>query len=722
MATFDSLAHCSAFGLALACTAPAPASAQSPSQASPTQLEPVTVTARVPGVASVAGWGDVPLSRAPLQASVIGAEQIKERGAHRLSELIGLDPALGDSYNTEGYWDYLSVRGFVLDNRFNYRRDGLPINAETSIPLDNKARIEVLKGLSGLQAGTSAPGGLVNYVVKRPTEQPLSLATLEWQERASVSAAVDLSRRFGDGEAFGARVNAESARLDPKQRNAAGERHLFALAAEWRLGASTLIEVEAETSRRSQPSVPGFSMLGNAVPDARNIDPRINLNNQTWSQPVVLKGNTASMRISQRLDADWSVVAHAMTQRLRSDDRAAFPFGVYDPNTFLCTLCDRFAADGTYTLWQFVSDNERRRTDALDLSVSGRLRTGEVRHQVQAGALHSTYRARLGQQVFDIAGTGDITGTAVTPPSSGFLDENTNRDERSNELQLRDAISLDDKLTVWLGLRHTRLQRDSVRTDGSRPTAYTQQVTTPWLAASYSLTAQDLIYASWGKGIESEVVPNLPIYTNRGEALPALRSRQFEISWKRSDDNIDWALTGFDIVRPAFTDLGSCDGNDSCTRAIDGTVGHRGAEANGALRQGAWTLRGGAQWLRARRMDSQVTAFNGKQPINVPALTLKAQLGYAVPQFPGLNLQAGLIRESRRMLLSDNSASIPGYTRLDAGMQFARQVGTVHWTWRVGVDNLADTRAWKDSPLQFGHVYLFPLAPRTWRTSLQAEL
>ena len=65
------------------------------------------------------------------------------------------------------------MRGFVLDNRFNFRRDGLPINAETSIPLDNKERIEILKGTSGIQAGTSAPGGLVNYVVKRPLDAPL---------------------------------------------------------------------------------------------------------------------------------------------------------------------------------------------------------------------------------------------------------------------------------------------------------------------------------------------------------------------------------------------------------------------------------------------------------------------------------------------------------------------------------------------------------------------
>ena len=34
-----------------------------------------------------------------------------------------------------------------------FTRDGLPINAETSVPLDNKQRIEVLKGVTGMQAG-----------------------------------------------------------------------------------------------------------------------------------------------------------------------------------------------------------------------------------------------------------------------------------------------------------------------------------------------------------------------------------------------------------------------------------------------------------------------------------------------------------------------------------------------------------------------------------------
>ena len=44
------------------------------------------------------------------------------------------------------------------------------------------------------------------------------------------------------------------------------------------------------------------------------------------------------------------------------------------------------------------------------------------------------------------------------------------------------------------------------------------------------------------------------------------------------------------------------------------------------------------------------------------------------------------------------------------------------WTLRAGIDNIFDKRAWKESPYQFGHAYLFPLAPRTLRVSLETAL
>lgn len=704
--------------VAAACLAVLPALAQQSAAPGEAQLAPVVVSGRATPPATVAGWGDLPLARLPLQASVFDGDRLKDRGAQRLSDLTGFDPAVGDAYNSEGYWDALTVRGFVIDQRFNYRRDGMPINAETSIPLDNKQQVEILKGMSGMQAGTSAPGGLVNFVVKRPLEDSLRRAGLEWRERGTVTGAVDISERFGTDRAFGVRINAAAAHLDPQLRDAEGHRRLLAVAGDWRLGRDTLIEAEVETSRRSQPSQPGFSLLGDRVPSPG--DPRINLNNQPWSLPVVFDADTASLRWRQRLASDWQFSAHAATQRLRTDDRVAFPFG--------CTAADgsyyadRYCPDGTFDLYDFRSENERRRTDALDLSLQGRFATGSLRHTASFGVLSSRVKNRFQRQAFNFAGTGNTDGSAVTPAAPDLTGESTNRDERSTEWYARDAIAFDERWTAWLGLRHTRLHRRTALTDGSEPTDYAESFTTPFVAASYAFAPDQMVYASWGRGIESFVAPNRDRYVNAGQAVTA-RSRQWEIGLKGSTRSIEWDIAAFDIVRPYLADIGSCDLPGTCTAQLDGTQHHRGLEASLAWQFGPWTLRGGAQWLRARRADSADPAQNGLVPANVAEKTLKAEAEHRLAALPGLTLSAAAQHSGRRFVLPDNSATIPGYTRVDIAARYDQRISSgTALVWRVGIDNMLDERAWRESPYQFGHAYLYPLAPRTARISVQVDL
>ena len=132
-------------------------------------------------------------------------------------------------------------------------------------------------------------------------------------------------------------------------------------------------------------------------------------------------------------------------------------------------------------------------------------------------------------------------------------------------------------------------------------------------------------------------------------------------------------------------------------------------------------MQGGALWLRATREGSADATLNGLRPVNVPQRTLKLLASYDVPALPGLAVQGAVVHESDRVVLPDNSARIPSYTRTDAAARYTQRVGGTTLTWRIGVDNVFDERAWKESPYQFGHVYLFPLAPRTWRASLQAD-
>jgi iron complex outermembrane recepter protein len=683
-------------------------------QDTPTQRITITGSA-APRTPSVAGFGDdVPLARTPLSATVIDQQALRDAGISSLADITRLDAGITDAYNAPGYWNQLAVRGYVLDPRYNVRRDGLPINAETVIAPGNKQRLEVIKGTSGLQAGTSAPGGLLNLVVKRPRAQ-VREGSLAYTQDGTVEAAADVGAREG---AFGWRINASSARLDPQLRSSRGERWLAAGAVEWRLGDSTLVEAELEASRQSQPSTPGFSLLANRLPDANDIDPRINLNNQPWTLPVVMAGRTGSLRVTQTLaesaGAPVDLVVHAMRQRLDSDDRIAFPFGCSAENAF-----DRYCSDGSFDFYDFRSDGERRTSDALDVSLRGRAVLAGMTHRLAAGVLFTRHEARFGGQAFNLVGTGTIDGKAVVPADPTLFAGIANRDERSTELRVQDAIDLNARWSLWTGLRHTRLERG----------AAAQSFTTPWLALGHALDERTHVYASAGQGIEAEVAPNLPTYANAGRPLPALRSRQGELGVKHDGSRVDWRIALFDIRRPVTADFlanggapaqGGCSEAEPCVRRSDGVARHRGIEADAEWRGERVSLRASALWLQARRRGSDDAAVNGLQPTNVPARSVKLQAAYNVQALPGLALLGFVTHEGERMVLPDNSAATPGWTRTDLGARYSHSLGAQTLVWRVGVDNVADRRAWQEAPYQFGHAYLYPLAPRTWHASLTA--
>lgn len=670
--------------------------------------EQVTITGRLePVPASVAGFGDVPLSQSAFQAVSLSASALADAGVRSLADITRLDAGVADAYNAPGYWSTLTVRGFVLDNNHNVQRDGLPISAETAIAFENKERLEVLKGTSGAQSGTSAPGGLANLVVKRPRGVDQSTVLLGWSERGNWRAAADIERRLGDGDAFGLRLNAAVESLDPVIHDSTGERHLLALAGSARLAAGRQIDAEVELSHQSQPSMPGFSMLGDRVPSARATDPRTNLNNQAWSRPVVFDGSTASLRWTEALGDDWHVVAHAMSQKLRTDDRIAFPFGCDAEGNY-----DRYCSDGSFDLYDYRSDGERRDTFAGALTLAGSARWAGMRHQLSTGLTWTDFRLHGNTQAYNWAGVGQVDGSVQVDAAPTPTYTTTGRHERSTELHLRDHVELTAGTGLWLGLRHTQLER-----------GYEQSLTTPWVALSHRLDDAWMVYGSWGEGIESEVVPDLPMYNNAGQVLSALRSKQAELGLKFNDKDWSFNLAALDIQRPTSDDVGACDGSEgSCTRRIDGNARHRGIEASADARWGAWGLQASAMWLRARREGATLAADNSLTPVNVAERSARLLASWQVAEVPGLTTQASLSYEGPRFVLPDNSAHIPGWTTVGLAARYGTRAFGHEWLARFGVDNLLDRRAWRESPYQFSHVYLYPLEPRTFRASVQVSL
>ena len=237
--------------------------------------------------------------------------------------------------------------------------------------------------------------------------KPLASAAVEWVEPGTFAVDADVGNRSG---AFGWRINAGTTRLDPQTRNSRGRSHLLAAAGELQLGTG-LLEVEFENNRQSQPSTPGFSLLGSRLPSPNDIDPRLNLNNQAWSLPVVFEGNTGSLRYTHTFGDGTQLVAHAMQQRLRTDDRIAFPFGCSAENDYT-----RYCSDGSFDFYDFRSEDERRTTTAADLSLQGRHSVAGLQHRWSAGVLATRHEARFQRQAYNWVGIGSIDGSAVVPP------------------------------------------------------------------------------------------------------------------------------------------------------------------------------------------------------------------------------------------------------------------------------------------------------------------
>ena len=169
--------------------------AQSAAPAEPT-LKPVTVDARsAAATAEVTGFGDMPLSRSPFSAAVVDSQAIVETGSRRLADLYRLDASISDAYNAPGYWDFASVRGYVLHSRDNYRRDGLPMSSETTLPLENIERIEILKGPASALYGSEGVGGVVQVFLRKGREglHPHAAVTAgsegQWSAGAGVQGA-----------------------------------------------------------------------------------------------------------------------------------------------------------------------------------------------------------------------------------------------------------------------------------------------------------------------------------------------------------------------------------------------------------------------------------------------------------------------------------------------------------------------------------------------------
>jgi len=149
-----------------------------------TQLQAITVQGRIESafgpakgiVAKDSAAGtktDTPLIETPQSISVVTSEQMQEQAVQSTSEALRYVPGItSESFGADPRGDWIRSRGFQIPEYLDGLRVVRGAYAWSIIDPYLLERAEVVKGPASSLYGQTPPGGLLNLVSKRPTDEP----------------------------------------------------------------------------------------------------------------------------------------------------------------------------------------------------------------------------------------------------------------------------------------------------------------------------------------------------------------------------------------------------------------------------------------------------------------------------------------------------------------------------------------------------------------------
>ena len=663
--------------------------------------------------AAVGGFSDAPLLYTPASITAISREQMQDLGIRNTTDAAKFDASISDSYNAVGYAEQFSIRGFALDNTSSYRKDGMAIPADAQIPLENKERIEVLKGLAGLQAGVAAPGGVVNYVTKRPTNTPLRSATVEVKERGSVYGAIDLGGRSQD-KRFGYRINAAGERLRSYVKGADGDRTFISGAFDWHITPQALLQLDMDYQYKSQITAPGYQLIRNEVLPT-GVSAKTLLNDQPWTKPVETRSSNVGLRFEYLFDNDWRASVAMNKHKFQRDDYTAFPYGCSNEGE---GFYPGYCSNGDYDVYDYQSVGESKSPFSAQALLQGKFATGAVKHELTVGASLLKRRDKFGDYVYNKAGSSNIYQNRIVPPApgnptTGPVFERRRDNERA--LFAQDIASLSDTLTLHTGLRHVQVKRSEFIAALGAYEQSENTFTLPSVALVYNPAQDWSLYGSLAHGMELGGIAPFGTF-NEYRPLAPSRSRQVEVGVKGIVNNDLTVSAALFQIRKG---LEYTNADNVFVRSGDQT--HRGLELAAQGRASAdLKYSVSLMALNTRQEGTGVAAIDGKRATNVPSFKSTAWIEYAVPAVAGLKLNGVWQYAGKKAFDVENKTMVPGYHVFDFGAAYATKVAGTATTLRAGVQNAFDKFYWRDVAPALGG-YLLPGASRTFNLSAQFD-
>jgi iron complex outermembrane receptor protein len=739
--TFAALLVCLAAPLSAIAQSPAPAATQ-PAVAAPKIPRLITTVVvhgevkydYLPEAVTMGTLDGATLLETPLSATVVTRELLTDQGARLLSDVVKNDASIGEDYAPVGYYGDYEIRGFPIDLATGLEINGMTIAGEQDVPLEDKERVEFLKGIAGVESGVASAGGLIDYVTKRPaTIQAVDVAT---DHRGTAYGAVDLGHLFGSRKQVGVRANVAGEQIMSYVNDANGWRAMGAGAADWRLSPIAILKGDFEYQHKVERSVCGYQLLGGTtVPnlhatalDDEQVYPSTMLGEQPWALPNTFDTINTGARLDYDLPHEWKSFAAVSYSHSLIDDNVIYAYGCYNEaecNTGSAPYPWFFAPDGTYDIYDYRDPGELRIDAQAEAIVTGHVKTGAITHDLTGGGeiflrsvqqpSSSVYFDVGSENIYQPIAPVDLASVEDPLQSAGprILYE----DNHQSAAVVQDRIHIPGRVQLLAGGRF-----DSVRdhnysgTNESGALNFTDKtVWLPQYAVTYNPANNLSLYGNYG--VMLSLGPQAPFWAG-GYYLSPFYTRQAEIGAKYEPSQRILLTTAFFHMRAPFFYPMAIDDLGDQSFVSEGRETHDGVELNAEGKVTDWLrLTASATAIRALSDETGTPTFDNKQVLNVPHLRTAFFADVLVPHARGLHLMPGWGYTDRKEATRDDQVSVPGYNLFNLGARYTPGGEQGHVTLRLYADNITDRRYWKDTGANYGDTFIHLGAPTTVRLS-----
>ncbi|SFB15901.1 iron complex outermembrane recepter protein [Rhizobium sp. NFR07] len=604
---------------------------------------------------SVGTKTDTPLRDVPQSIQVVKRSVLEDQQATSLTQALENVSNVRESSTAGNRAATFITRGFASNT---YAIDGSVLNATGSRPevnpdLAGVERVEVLKGPASVLYGRGEPGGLINIVTRRPTQELTAEATTQIGSYGFRRAEATASGALSEDGAWTGRITGAAQReggfIDQRQDS---ERQYIGGVLEWSPDEDTRVNLSVDNTHQKQPFDRGL-IVG---PDNEIVGPYHRFLGEDWSMVDSRKTRIALTAEHQALE--WL----KFRSTVRYDDAYTHDTGIDYQG-----LDD----DDSSLMTRRYSDRVEDMSN-LDLQFEGIMTfdTGTVGHTVLAGVEH--VRSRMDFW----SARANIDPINIYDPVYGALKPTPRinniyvQDIVTSSIYLQDQIDFNDQWKALAGIRYDYFDHE-VNSDFNEEPPFDGGAVTWRAGLVYQPTDRLSFYTSYA----TSFMPQSALGTDN-QVLDPEEGWQVEAGVKADlSDRVSATFSVFQITKKNVAV--AIDETDFSE--LIGEQRSRGAEIDvtGEITDG-WQIIASLGYVDAEVTKDKVdlepgeVSTVGNQLIGTPhwSGSLWTTYEFQTGKLEGLKLGAGITAVGERTGDLENSFFVDGYYRVDASVSY----------------------------------------------------